>query len=393
MDTLVAFGAVSAPAASKPTTTCTRGPSKGRTGKKPATKREAAAVVRKALFGYDASLIIARDPRHDGAPLPNASANPDVIPALFLAMSIEKPSVTPGLVALEALCRVDPRFPRAKLAGDRACNDQKPENFQLPIRALGYDPVYDYAKDNLGLQGGVEGAILVEGTWYCPSMPKPLISATADLIAEIIDKETWVKRIAARTAYRLMPKELPDAEGHQRMMCPAEAGRAQCPLKPHTMGRGIHLPLVDPEPIPTGVRKICRQRSITVPPESGANLWQPLEYGGIDWQRVYFRLRNSIEGGNGHAKDLLNEDIESAGTRRIRGIAAQGILLAFQLAHANLRKLANWAAAVALNDERPHQRPSRHRQTKDLGSWTPPDTSTNPHRHRKRPRPDAPRRG
>ncbi|MFE2282597.1 hypothetical protein ACFXDJ_00150 [Streptomyces sp. NPDC059443] len=328
--------------------------------------------VKKKLYGYDATLIVFRDPDHHGAPLPDGSADPDVIPALILAMSVEKPSCRPGEAAIEALRHVDPRYPRNFLAGDRLFNNQTPDVFQLPIRAMGYQPVYDYGKDQLGKNGDIGGAQLVEGNWYCPSMPAELVTATYDLVVtETIDQQTWIKRIRARTAYLLMPKQAVDAEGHRRMMCPAEANRTQCPLKPHTLGRGIHLPLVDPLPRPGDPPKVCEKRSLTVPPEAGAKLWQPLQYGTAEWQRVYFRLRNAIEGMNGFAKDPLRERIEPGGTRRIRGIAAQTILLAFQLAHANKRKLQSWADAIALNGERPRRRPTRRRPTKPLGTWTP----------------------
>lgn len=347
-------------------------PPKAGTGSKHAAKTDKKKPpLKKKLYGFDASLIVARDPGNDGAPLPDGSADPDVVPALIVAFAVDKPSHRPGRVAVEALQHVDPRYPRGYLAGDRLYNDQKPENFQLPIRAMGYQPVYDYAKDQLGSKAEFGGAQLVEGNWYCPSMPEPLVEATADLIAKRIDKETWIARIRARTTYLLMPKESPDAEGHRRMMCPAQAKRTQCILKPHTMGRGIELPLVDVTPVPTQPDAVCTSKSITVPPQAGANLCQPLQYGREAWQRIYFRLRNSIEGINGFAKDPLHEDLESSGTRRIRGIAAQTILLAFQLGHANRRKLANWADSVALNGNRPRRRPTRRRATKPLGAWTP----------------------
>ncbi|MCC9706945.1 hypothetical protein E4N62_17715 [Streptomyces sp. MNU76] len=67
----------------------------------------------------------------------------------------------------------------------------------------------------------------------------------------------------------------------------------------------------------------------------------------------------------------LYERLEDAGTRRIRGIAAQTLLLAFQLAHANRRKLRAWADSIALHDDRPRRRPTRRRKTKPLGTWTP----------------------
>jgi hypothetical protein len=349
-----------------------------RQDKKGARLQKKAERIKKSLFGYDASLVIARDPSRNGVPLPDGSADPDVVPALVIAFSVDKPSHRPGHVAVEALQQIDDSLPRGYLAGDRAYNDQKPENFQLPIRAMGYEPVYDYAKDQLGVQAGFAGAELVEGNWYCPSMPHELKEATKDLINEKIDKQTWINRIRARAAYVFMPKQRPDAEGHRRLMCPAEANRTQCPLKAYTLGRGIQLPLVDPAPSPAGSPPCCSQKTVTVPPEAGANLWQPLQYGSEAWQRVYFRLRNSVEGINGYAKDPLYERLEDPGTRRIRGIAAQTLLLAFQLAHANRRKLRAWADSIALHDDRPRRRPTRRRKTKPLGTWTPKGYITQP---------------
>ncbi|MER5916280.1 hypothetical protein ABT124_39245 [Streptomyces sp. NPDC001982] len=46
------------------------------------------------------------------------------------------------------------------------------------------------------------------------------------------------------------------------------------------MGRGIHLPLVDPEPSPAGPLRVCRRRTITISSETGAKHWQALEYDG-----------------------------------------------------------------------------------------------------------------
>ncbi|WP_331743354.1 cation transporter (plasmid) [Streptomyces sp. NBC_01136] len=61
--------------------------------------------------------------------------------------------------------------------------------------------------------------------------------------------------------------------------------------------------------------------AITISPETGAKHWQALEYGGPEWQKVYFRLRNSVEGCNGYAKNPLAEGIEAAGSPRPRAAA------------------------------------------------------------------------
>ncbi|MFD3572546.1 hypothetical protein [Streptomyces sp. NPDC058644] len=335
-------------------------------------RRKKTSLKKKYLFGYDAHLIVTRDAEHDAVLLDNGSPNPEVLPALVLGVALDRPGHRPAYNGLKVLNRMlDRGYKPGYLAGDRAYNNSEPTEWQLPIRAAGYKPVYDYREDQLGKQAETDGAILVEGRWYCPSMPEALINATIDLHAKRIDQETWVRLIAARRNHRIMPKENPDADGYQRVMCPAQANKAQCTLKPHTLGRGIHLPLIDPEPSPAGPLKVCRQRTITISPEAGAKHWQSLEYGGPEWQKVYFRLRNSIEGYNGYAKNPLAEGIEAAGSRRIRGIAAQTILLAFQLAHANRRKIKKWLDTLALDGQRPRRRSHHRHKVKDPKTWTP----------------------
>ncbi|MFJ5614666.1 hypothetical protein ACIQCJ_35470 [Streptomyces sp. NPDC093221] len=168
-----------------------------------------------------------------------------------------------------------------------------------------------------------------------------------------------------------MAKENEAPDGTRRMMCPAEARKVQCRIKPHTLGRGIHLPLLDPKPNPTGPVLVCRQGSITVSPEAGAKQWQAEDYGTEKWQKIYFRLRNSVEGYNGFAKSPLAEAIEASGTRRIRGIAAQTVLLVFQIAHANRRKITNWVETLALNGERPRRRTHLRRRAEHKRPWAP----------------------
>jgi hypothetical protein len=82
------------------------------------------------------------------------------------------------------------------------------------------------------------------------------------------------------------------------------------------------------------------------------------------------RLRNSVEGFNGYAKDDAHEAIERAQNRRIRGIAAQTFLLAFQLAAANLRKISSWLDGLATDDGGPRRR-ARRRKTRSLSEFAP----------------------
>jgi hypothetical protein len=332
----------------------------------------------KYLFGYDATLTVARNPARDGAPRQGGTPDPAAIPAVVTGFVLDKPGTAPGINAIRVLADVRRRqHPAGYLAGDRAYNNCDPNDFQLPARALGYQTVFDYRSDQLGIQAGTAGgAVQIEGRWYCPALPEPLINTTIDLLAATIDKDTWTRRIAARIPYQLVAKQHPDSEGHQRMSCPATAGRLQCPLKPTSLGHDPRLPLADPKPTPAGPDKICAQHSITLPPTAGAQHGQALAYGGSDWQRVYFRLRNSVEHLNGYLKDPACELLESAGRRRIRGIAAQSLLLSFQIAHGNRRKITRWLDTLPGPGRQPKRRPTRRRKTRPLGHWTPAGYST-----------------
>jgi hypothetical protein len=66
---------------------------------------------------------------------------------------------------------------------------------------------------------------MVEGTWYCPSMPEVLVNATIDLRAGRIDASTYAARISARVDFALRRKSGPDADGCERFMCPATGPR------------------------------------------------------------------------------------------------------------------------------------------------------------------------
>jgi hypothetical protein len=330
----------------------------------------------KRAFGYDATLAVARNPHHARPTSTGGCGDPSQIPALVMGFKLDKPGHNPGTNGIAVLTDVQKRgYPAGDLAADAAYNNSKPDLWQLPLRELGYRPTYSYRQDQLGIQTQAHGALMVEGTWYCPRMPAKLITATQDLHRpeddpDAIDPATWRTRIDARHDYALYPKGRPDAEGHQRLSCPASAGKVQCELKPASMGIGIHLPLIDMAPSPVGPPKICRQTSVTMAPEDGAKHWQPRPYGSPEWQKIYSTLRNATEGTNGYAKDDVRESIERAQGRRLRGIAAQTLLLAFQLAHVNIRKINAWLDTLPGADGLPRRR-ARRRKTKPLRHWTP----------------------
>jgi hypothetical protein len=322
----------------------------------------------RAYWGYEASLIVS------GSDDPS---RPQTFPSLVMGMAtLHKPGRYPGRQAVRALASVHDRgHPARLLAGDRAYSSAKPEDFQLPVRALGYQPVFDYKVDQLGIQGSYNGMLQVEGAWYCPAIPKVLIEATIDYRKGAVDEPTYKARLAERWKYLVLSKEGPDPEGHVRLRCPASdpSPVARCDLKPtsvrpSTQGR-LRIPVtaaVTDHPPP-----ICTQQSVTVPPEAGAKFAQPLLYGSDEWQATYATLRSTNEGMNGYLKDGAREALGDPQRRRIRGVAAQSVFVALQLCAANLRKIDSFLVRVAAEAAGMARRRPRRRRTRALDEWLP----------------------
>jgi hypothetical protein len=321
-------------------------------------------------WAHEANLVVSAtdDPNH-----------PAAMPSLVVAMApLCKPGTRIGQNALVALADLASRgHPAYLLAGDRAYTQCKPEDFQLPARALGYDLVVDYKIDQLGRQGSHEGMILVDGTYYCPSMPEPLITATKDLRDGTIDEATHQARITERKRFAIRARSHPDPDGHVRVQCPASGPHptARCVLKPKSEGGDgkvkTRIPVTDV--LAAHPPKICSQATITVPPEAGAKYRQPLAHATEEWHDTYATLRSSNEGMHGFIKDGAREAVDNPQRRRIRGVAPQSVLLAFQLMSANIRKITQFLAKRETEAKKIRKLPTR-RKTTSLKTYAPVPT-------------------
>jgi hypothetical protein len=318
-------------------------------------------TLRKIAWALEATIAtMARPP----------GAEPDC-PNLATGLALARPGEDPGGTGARVLASVAARgHPTGWLGYDRAYTAALPERFHLPARALGYRPVMDYRADQLGIQANSQGALLVEGTWYCPALPEPLITATTDLRAKTISRAAYAAQITARSPYQLKHKDGPDADGYQRLSCPAagERPRLICPLRETSLTpRDGRAKIFDPPPDPP---KICRQTAITIAPGTGARYRQDLPHGTPEWHTRYATLRNTIEGLNGYAKDPAHEALAQPARRRIRGIAAQSVFTALLLMAANIRKIRACRAQAAQRSTSGPARRARRRQA-SLSSYQP----------------------
>ena len=316
--------------------------------------------LRKICWALEAT--IATTARPPGAP--------PACPNLAVGLALARPGEDPGGTGTRVLASVAARGHKTGWLGyDRAYTQALPGRFHLPARALGYKPVMDYRADQLGIQANTGGAILVEGTWYCPALPQALITATTRLRDHAITGDLYHQQIAARCPYQLKRKDGSDTDGYQRLSCPA-LGRhpaLMCPLRAGSLSpRDGRAKALQPPPEPP---RICRQTAVTIAPDIGARYRQDLPYGSPAWHQTYATLRNTIEGLNGLIKDPAHEALAQPARRRVRGIAAQSLFTALLLMAANIRKIRAWRALTA-GDKTAIARRARRRRT-SLPSYLP----------------------
>jgi len=297
-----------------------------------------AKKLRKIFFALEATIAVMGRPPGSVPTYPN----------LVVGIVLGRPGEDPGGTGVRVLASVRQRCGQTGYLGaDRGYTQCLPEKFHLPARALGYSVVMDYKENDLGIQANSQGAVMVDGAFHCPAMPKPLVDASADHRAGLIDDATRAARIEARAPWRLVRKEGPDRDGYERFSCPAIGQHAKlcCPLRSSDAVLG-KIPVLSP---PTSPPKLCCQSAITIAPDVGARFYQDLAFGTDEWVRTYAAYRNTIEGLNGFIKDTAHEALQCPARRRVRGIAAQSLFVGLLAMAANIRKIAVHRALVADN--------------------------------------------
>jgi hypothetical protein len=211
----------------------------------------------------------------------------------------------------------------------------------LPVRACGAQLVQDLHPHDRGPKGTHEGAIISNGSLYCPATPRPLLelgplarAATREQTAD------WERKTAELARHKLGRITAADADGYHRVLCPAVMGKIRCPLRlpSMTLDRARPEILTPPE----HPQACCAQQTITVPPGVNAKTAQKHDYPSAAHRRSYAR-RTGAERGFATAKDPATNDI-SRGWCRLMGLTPLTLFTTTLLIVRNQRILHAWNA-------------------------------------------------
>ena len=230
-------------------------------------------------------------------------------------------------------------IPLGDILDDSGYSHRDADAWALPLRRAGAQLVQDLHPHDRGPKGTHEGAVIANGSLYCPQTPRRLLELGP--LARTATKEQAAghdRQTAELARYKLGRLTRDDADGYHRVHCPAAAGKIRCPLRPASMTLDRDRPeILQP---PEHPQACCAQQTITVPPDVLAKTAQKHDYPSAAWRRSYAR-RTGAERGFATTKDPATNDI-SRGWCRLMGLAPLMLFATTLLIARNQRILAAW---------------------------------------------------
>jgi hypothetical protein len=281
------------------------------------------------FFGYYLSAAI-MVPDEQGPPVPELARRM----TLSSCRHDPVPAFTPVLTAMP-----QDGIPLGDILADSGYSHRIPGNWAAPLRAGGAALIQDLHPHDRGPKGTRQGAIIANGSLYCPQTPRTLLelgplarSATPEQAAD------HDARTAEAARYKLGRLTRDDEDGYHRAQCPAAMGKIRCPLRPASMTLDRDRPeILTP---PEHPQACCTQQTITIAADVLAKTAQKHDYPSAAWRRSYAR-RSGAERGFATAKDPASNDI-ARGWCRLMGTAPLMLFTAVLLAARNQRIITAW---------------------------------------------------
>jgi hypothetical protein len=317
------------------------------------------------FFGYYLSAAIMTADEH-GPPVPELARRA----TLSSCRHDPVPAFTPVLTAMPAA-----GIPLGDVLADSGYSHRVPQHWATPLRAAGAQLIQDLHPRDRGPKGTHQGAVIANGSLYCPATPRtlldlgPLARTATPAQAAAHDQQT-----AELARHKLGRITADDADGYHRVACPAAAGKTRCPLRPASMTLDRDRPeILTP---PQHPQPCCTQQTITVPPGVNAKTRQKHDYPSAAWRRSYAR-RSGAERGFATTKDTASNDT-SRGWCRLMGLTPLMLFTTTLLIARNQRILTAWDARQEDNQRRaasglpPRTRRRRRKTLAALTATSPP---------------------
>jgi hypothetical protein len=230
-------------------------------------------------------------------------------------------------------------IPLGDILGDSGYAHRDADAWAIPLRVAGAQLVQDLHPHDRGPKGTHDGAIIANGSLYCPKTPRTLLepgplarTATSGQAAD------WERQTAELARYKLGRITADDQDGYHRVQCPAAMGKIRCPIRPASMTLDRDRPeILQP---PEHPQACCTQQTLTIPPQVNAKTRQKHDYPSAAHRRSYAR-RTGAERGFATAKDPATNDI-SRGWCRLMGLTPLMLFTMTLLVARNQRILAAW---------------------------------------------------
>jgi hypothetical protein len=225
------------------------------------------------------------------------------------------------------------------IIADSGYSHRKAGTWALPLRQAGASLVQDLHPNDRGPRGTHHGAVICNGSIYCPATPPALLQLSPlPPGASTADTAAHDQQAAELARHKLGVHAGDDADGYHRVTCPAAAGKIRCPLRPESMSldRGRPEILTPPQHAPA----CCTQHTITVPPQVAAKTRQEHDYPSPAWRRSYAR-RTGSERTFATIKDPATTSV-ARGWCRLMGLAPLTLWIACLIAVRNQRIIAAW---------------------------------------------------
>ena len=241
-------------------------------------------------------------------------------PALIVAATLSMPTenVSDAAIHLMRSSLATGLTPGIVYADKAYFATQPIKRLHLPTAELGFTPVTDYRTDRLGVHDFKNGALFIEGSVYCPDMPRALQEASIDHHAGRISGDTYRLRLRMRSHFELRPKGGPDKNGRYRMAHPTPDVFYNQQHPSQRAGRA------------------CTQKSVTFERTDGLSHRQAHAYMGSAWRTFHAQAGSTLEDFNANFR---SRRVRSGSARRVAGFAAAQMLMTIELAAYNLRVL------------------------------------------------------